>query len=188
MRHHRHSIDRATQRGLTLIELLFVLGIVCLLTMIAVPALSGAVEAARATDARSELLLSIVAAVNHAALTGNHAVLCPSLDGAHCRTGTDWSGGWIAFTDNNGDREHAATEFMIQRQPALSGKVRLTSTVGRSRLVFQGNGGNAGSNVTFTLCDGRGPAKAQTLVLSNDGRLRAGIPSAAAIAATCRQG
>jgi len=34
--------------------------------------------------------------------------------------------------------------------------------------------------VTFTLCDGRGVAKAQSLVLANDGRLRVGKPSASA--------
>ena len=45
--------------------------------------------------------------------------------------------------------------------------------------------GNAGSNVTFTLCDGRGASHARTLVLSNAGRLRHGVPSAAGIAATC---
>ena len=44
--------------------------------------------------------------------------------------------------------------------------------------MFQPNGGNAGSNVTFTLCDSRGIEKATTLVLANDGRLRQGKPSA----------
>ena len=55
--------------------------------------------------------------------------------------------------------------------------MHLRSTAGRTRLVFQPNGGNAGSNVTFTLCDGRGAATATTLVLANDGRLRAGTPT-----------
>ena len=175
-------------RGFTLIELLIVLAVVALLASIAVPTVWGAVEAVRATDARSSLVLGIVGATNRALITSKHAVLCPSADGATCSKGSDWSAGWIAFTDDNDDREHAAGEFMIQRQGRLAGKVRLTSTVGRTRLVFQANGGNAGSNVTFTLCDGRGPAKAQTLVLSNQSRLRNGIPSAAAIAATCAQG
>jgi type IV fimbrial biogenesis protein FimT len=61
----------------------------------------------------------------------------------------------------------------------------MRSTEGRKRIVFQAHGGNAGSNVTFTLCDGRGPAKAQTLVLNNQGRMRYGTPSAEAIALTC---
>jgi type IV fimbrial biogenesis protein FimT len=58
--------------------------------------------------------------------------------------------------------------------------VHLRSTAGRTRLVYQPNGGNAGSKVTFTLCDGRGAARAATLVLANDGRLRGGTPTASA--------
>jgi type IV fimbrial biogenesis protein FimT len=63
--------------------------------------------------------------------------------------------------------------------------VRLRSSAGRTRVTFQGNGGNAGSNLTFTLCDGRGPAKARALVLSNSGRLRDAPADADAAAATC---
>lgn len=188
-RHHHpfqpHALD---QRGFTLIELLIVLAVVALLASIAVPTVSGAMEAVRAGDARSSLVLAIVGATARSLITNQHSVLCPSADGTNCSQGSDWSNGWIAFTDNNDDREHAAGEAVIQRQSALTGKVRLTSTVGRSRLVFQANGSNAGSNVTFTLCDGRGPAKAQTLVLSNQGHLRNGVPNAAAIAATCTRG
>jgi type IV fimbrial biogenesis protein FimT len=52
--------------------------------------------------------------------------------------------------------------------------------------VVQPNGGNAGSNVTFTLCDGRGADQATTLVLANNGRLRSGTPTADA-AQACMQ-
>mgnify|MGYP006170030997 CR=1 FL=1 len=52
------------------------------------------------------------------------------------------------------------------------GRMLVTERPGRMRIVFQANGGNAGSNVTFTLCDGRGPRKAVHLVMANDGRLR----------------
>ena len=61
----------------------------------------------------------------------------------------------------------------------------MRSTVGRTKIVIQPSGGNAGSNVTYTLCDGRGAAMAESLVLSNRGFLHAGFPTATAIAATC---
>ena len=73
---------------------------------------------------------------------------------------------------------------MILAKPALDG-ARLLSSSGRTRIIFQGNGGNAGSNVTFTLCDGRGAGKAQTLVVSNAGNLRRGVASPEQIAAAC---
>jgi type IV fimbrial biogenesis protein FimT len=43
-------------------------------------------------------------------------------------------------------------------------------------------GAAAGTNVTFTLCDGRGPSRTVALVLANSGRLRDARPGAAAVA------
>jgi type IV fimbrial biogenesis protein FimT len=176
---------RIIQHGITLVELLIAIGIVAILACIAMPAFSSAFEASRASSARNALLGSYMTAVSSAASAGSHAVLCPSSDGATCLGDPDWSSGWIVFLDADGNREHQASEAILSQHGALLGKVRLRSTVGRTRIVIQGNGGNAGSNVTFTLCDGRGAAKAETLVLSNSGVLHAGVPTATAIAATC---
>jgi type IV fimbrial biogenesis protein FimT len=172
-------------RGFTLLECLIVLAIAVLLFGIALPAASNGLEAARSCDARSELLASLSTASQRAALTGQRSVLCPSTDGRQCSEGDDWSAGWIVFSDPNANRSHDPDEPLLHQRGALAGKVHLRSTVGRTRIVFQGNGGNVGSNVTFTLCDGRGPARAVSLVISNPGRLREGVPTEAAIAATC---
>ena len=172
-------------RGFTLIELMIALAVAIVLFGFALPAVSGGLEAARSFDARSSLLTSLMLASNRATLTGTRAVLCPSPDGSHCADSADWSAGWIVFLDVDGDREVDAGDRILKQTAALAGKVRLHSTVGRTRIVFQGNGGNAGSNVTFTLCDGRGIAKAQALILNNLGGLREATASAAAIASTC---
>lgn len=174
--------------GFTLIELLVTVAIALVLAMVALPAFSGALEATRAGAAEAQLLASLTRAVNRSAVTGTHAVLCPSEDGRSCRRGPDWSQGWIAFLDPDLDRERSPEEPLFASETALPGKVRLRSSSGRTRIVFQGNGGNAGSNVTFTLCDGRGAEHARTLVLNNRGGLRHGTPSAASIAATCADG
>ena len=171
--------------GFTLIELMIVLAIAALLFGVAVPAVSGGLEAARSLDARSSLLTSLTIASNKAALTGTRAVLCPSPNGSQCEDSADWSRGWIVFLDADGNREADSGDAILQQTPALAGKVRLHSTIGRTRIVFQGNGGNAGSNVMFTLCDGRGVAQARALILNNQGRLREASASAAEIASTC---
>jgi type IV fimbrial biogenesis protein FimT len=172
-------------RGFTLLECLVALSIAMLLLGVALPAASNGLEAARACDARSELLASLTTASQRAALTGQRAVLCPSNDGEHCSIGYDWSHGWIVFSDPDADRLHDPGETLLHQQGPLSGKVHLHSTVGRTRIVFQGNGGIVGSNVSFTLCDGRGPGKAVSLVISNAGRLREAAPTAVAVAETC---
>ena len=173
------------QHGLTLIELLIVVAVATVLASVAVPAVSGGLEAARGADARAALMASLMAASNRAAMTGTRGVLCPSTDGLNCTDSPDWSLGWLVFMDINASREIDAGEPILRVQPSLAGRVRLRSTVGRTRIVFQGNGGNAGSNVTFTLCDGRGPTKARALILSNTGNLRDGDATADNLAATC---
>ena len=159
--------------GFTLIEAMIVLALGSILIGVAVPAWSGAVQSAHATSAKADLLGTLTRSISHAASAGTDVVLCPgNRDG--CRSTTDWSDGWIAYADIDGNRQRSPNETLLQAEPALPGKVHLRSTSGRTRLVFQPNGGNAGSNVTFTLCDGRGTGQATTLVLANDGRLRSG--------------
>jgi type IV fimbrial biogenesis protein FimT len=173
------------QSGWTLVELMIVVAVVGTLAGMAAPAVSGGLEAARAGEARAGLLDSLMTAATRAGITGVHGVLCPSNDGSSCLDSADWSGGWLVFLDSNGSRDLEGGERLLRIQTPLSGKVRLRSTAGRTRIVFQGNGGNAGSNVTFTLCDGRGPSRARALIMSNTGGLRDGAPSATGIAATC---
>ena len=174
-------------RGFTLIEAVIALALGAILVGTAVPAWSAAMEAAHAAGARADLLDSLTRAIAHSALTGSEVVLCPGTPAAGCRGGVDWSGGWIAYADLDGNRQRGASETLLHVEPALAGQVHLRTTAGRTHLVFQPSGGNAGSNATFTLCDGRGAARAVTLVLANDGRLRAGIPSPA-VAQACMQG
>jgi type IV fimbrial biogenesis protein FimT len=177
---------RLKHRGFTLIEATLALAVAGVVMGIAVPSLTSASEAAHSGAAKAKLLATLNRSIGHAAATGVEVVLCPGDIAGGCRPSPDWSHGWIAFADLDGNRQHAATETLLVDEAALGGKTHLRSTEGRTRLVFQPNGGNAGSNVTFTLCDGRGPADATTLVLANNGRLRSGTPTAEA-AQACMQ-
>jgi type IV fimbrial biogenesis protein FimT len=169
-------------RGFTLIEAMITLTIATLLIGVAVPACSAAIESAHATSTKADLVATLTRSITHAAMAGSEVVLCPG-DASGCRNSSDWSQGWIAYADTDGNRQRGPNETLLQAEPSLAGRVHLRSTPGRVRVVFQPNGGNAGSNITFTLCDGRGAAMATTLVLANDGRVRAGTPTAAAAAA-----
>lgn len=159
--------------GFSLIEAIVCLAIGSLLLCVAVNVCKSTLARVDASAARAALLSSLTEAVHHSAMTGTEVVLCPgSITG--CRNSFDWSGGWIAYADIDGDRRWDAGETVLREQPALSYRVRLLSSTGRRRLVFHPTGGNTGSNVTFTLCDTRGAEKSVTLVMANDGRLRAG--------------
>ena len=168
--------------GFTLPEAAASVAIIGILAAIAGAAADGAVHAARAADARSALLDTYQFAIRHAATRGIPVVACPVDVSGACRDAIDWSDGWYVFEDGDGDRDRDAGEPVIGTWPRLGHRVHLRSTVGRKRLVFQPSGGNAGSNATFTLCDGRGAAKATQLVLSNSGALREAVAPAAAAA------
>ena len=178
---------RRKHRGFTLIEAALSLAVVGVVAGIAIPAVTGAISAAHAGSAKSAMVETFSKALTHSTIIGAEVVLCPTSGGDACVDTIDWSGGWIAFADLDGNRSRGPGETLLQQQAAFAHGVHLRSTSGRKRLVFQpGGGAAAGSNVTFTLCDSRGAAKATTLVLANGGQFRQDTPTADA-ARACMQ-
>jgi len=172
--------------GFTLLELLIALTILGILLGIAIPALKNAVARVQATSARSAITATLFDAQRNATVVGREIVVCPAA-GEQCIGGHDWSHGWIAFIDYDNNRLRGLGEQIVRREDELPAGVRLHGTNGRPRIVYQPNGGSAGTNITFTLCDRRGPKSAQALVLSNGARLRHERAKPAA-AAACAAG
>jgi type IV fimbrial biogenesis protein FimT len=178
---------RRQHRGFTLIEAILCLAVLGAVMGIAIPTVTGAVSAAHAGSAKSAMVETFGKALTHSTATGAEVVLCPTAGGDGCADTIDWSGGWIAFADLDGNRSRGPAETLLVRQAAFAHGVHLRGTSGRKRLVFQPQGGAAaGSNVTFTLCDSRGPAKATTLVLANSGQFRQDTPDPS-VALACEQ-
>ena len=177
---------RPFDSGITLLELLIAVGVIALLAALAIPQFRSAREAMRSGVAQSEFRDALLIGLRRAAVTGSEVVMCPAL--AHgCLPTNQWTQGWIVFVDGDGDRVRDLEEPLLKRGAAPGGGVRIRSSTGRTRIVLQPNGGNSGSNATFTFCDARGAENAVSLVLANDGRLRSG-PAAPADAAACLTG
>lgn len=181
----RSSASLRPAAGFTLLELLIALAILGILFGIAIPSVKNAVARVQAGSARGAITTTLFDAQRHATVLGQEIVICPGQ--TQCVGGADWSQGWLAFIDRNGDRLHGPGEQIVRQEPELPTGVRLRGTTGRPRIVYQPNGGNAGANITFTLCDRRGPSSALALILSNGGRLRSARPTQAA-AAACAAG
>jgi type IV fimbrial biogenesis protein FimT len=173
-------------RGLTLLELLVGLLVASVLLAIAVPAWSAAVARAQAESARVVLFASLTRAINHATATGVEVVLCPGAP-TGCRDTVDWSSGWIAYADLDGDRRRGPGETLLDHRAAFEDEVHLRSTAGRKRIIVHPGGGTSGSNATFTLCDAHARTRAVTLVLANSGRLRPAAAKPAAAQACQRE-
>lgn len=173
------------QHGFTLLGLVVAIGIAAVLLMFAGSGLTAGAHAARAAESRSALLADLNRARMDAALQGAEVRLCPSGDGQGCTGGYRWESGWLAFLDHDGDGRVGPDDRILLRRPALPTGIGLITSSGRPVLTFQPNGGNAGSNITFTLCDGRGPEHATALVLNNRGDMRATTPSDARARQAC---
>jgi type IV fimbrial biogenesis protein FimT len=168
----------STQRnGFTLIELLIGLAIVTILIALAVPAATSARGAVESSAARAALQDGLWRAMRVSQVEQQHVVICSSHDGARCSGSIEWEKGWIAFIDRDRDRAPDPGARLLENRAPFDSAVRISSTPGRTRIVMQPFGGaSAGSNVTFTVCDVRGPDSAVTAILANRGRLRTSTP------------
>lgn len=186
MSRQRSPAPRHRVGGFTLLDLVIAIAILGVLMGIVIPTLKDAVARTQAASARSAITTTLFDALRHATVLGREIVVCPA-SASQCAGGTDWSPGWIAFIDGDGNRLRSPDEQIVREQEKLPAGVRLHGTIGRPRIVYQPNGGNGGSNITFTLCDRRGPKHALALILSNGGRLRSARAEPAA-AAACANG
>lgn len=158
-------------KGLSLLEVILALGIAALLAGVALPALVAVADRIRIARIQADLGEAFLTSSRLAIASGAATIACPARNGGDCDGGIDWSHGWLVFADVDGDRRFGTRDTLVRRTPAISGNMRLHSTPGRHRVVFQPDGDNAGSNVTFAICAPQS-GQAATLVLSNASRLR----------------
>lgn len=108
----------ASSRGFTTIELMVVIAIVAILASIAVPSFSGIVERYRVRRASEDLIASLYLARSEAMRRGGNVTL-RKLSSPECPAPSDWSCGW--FADANGNGEFDASEQQIQASFAPKG-------------------------------------------------------------------
>ncbi len=172
------------QAGVTLIELIFTIAVLATLVSISLPALGSLVQGAQARGARGSLMTSLALARASAIASNAQVAICPSANQNDCAGDIWWQHGWIVFVDTNRNGIRDADEPVLEVAGPQAG-IAIATTAGRVYASFRGDGGSPGTNLTFTLCDRRGAAKAATLVINNGGRVRTGVPTAAQSASTC---
>jgi len=94
---------RRRVRGVTLAEVMVVVGIVSILAMLAAPNFSAMIERNRINSAANELMMALQLARSEAIRLNSTTTLCRSANGTSCASPTGWENGWIVFHDRNGD-------------------------------------------------------------------------------------
>lgn len=163
---------------MTAIELLSALGIVAILSAMAVPAFRDFMQNNRAAEQSNALVGALALARNEAVTRGVPVSVCASTDGESCNASggllTFWSPGWIVFTDaagNLGDVDDAAEppDTVLRVMPALSGEATLASN--RNFVSYTPSGFLNGAQASFTLsvpdCSGN---QNRTIVVNPQGR------------------
>lgn len=174
----------AAPRGFSLVECLMVVAVLATLCASSLPTFAAISANSRARSTNEALIASLNLARNAAVTRGDEVVVCPSTDQTRCDAANWWQHGWIVFQDKNHNARRDPDEPLFQVEPAHTAIALATST-GREHVTYRIDGSATGTNLTFTLCDARGPAHASTVVVSNTGRPRRGVPNAAEANAAC---
>jgi len=171
MNRQRKEYKLREVRGFTSLELLITVAIAAILLIIGVPTFQDFGLRQRMSAAVRTLHDHLALARNQAIRFNTEIVLCPGALEAGCNGTTNWSSGWIVFSDLNGDRQYQPLESVHRIEDPLD-QIMVQGSSGRTSLRFFPNGSAPGSNSSITFCDRRGPAHARKLVISNTGRIR----------------
>lgn len=94
---------RRANRGYSMIELLVTLSVAGVLVSAAIPSFRDYVASSRLSSGTNLLATHLNAARSEAVTRSMPVAVCASADQATCSDSTDWSSGWIVFTDATGE-------------------------------------------------------------------------------------
>ena len=160
-----------TRYGFTVMELMAAVSIAAILLSMGVPAFQEYSLRQRMNASISALHSDLLYGRSQAVYRNAQVVACPGKPGDGCAVSTDWTAGWIIFSDSNSDRQHQDGEDMLRHGQGLE-NIMIHSSSGRTNFRFYPNGTTPGSNGSFTLCGPGGSEHARKLVISNLGRIR----------------
>ena len=165
-------MNKRTQTGFTLYELLTTVLIVGVVLTLGIPNMTEFRQNSRMTAAANDLHTSFHLARSEASRSRAIVTICASTDGATCDLANgEFEDGWIVFIDDNRDGNIDATdgnivvdagESVLRAFPALDDQITINSNGNSDYFSFaasgQGRGAVAGQNPVARLlfCDDRG--------------------------------
>lgn len=156
-------------RGITLLEMVAVMGVVGILMAIAIPSYRYLNTSNRIAAEVNGLLGDLQYARSEAIKEGQTVSVCVSTNGTTCASGsTAWQNGWLVFADKNGNGSiDNATDVILRVQPAFPGNDTLVANNSISFVTFNREGFAAGlANGTLITLHAATPTAATTRCLS----------------------
>jgi type IV fimbrial biogenesis protein FimT len=164
-------MNRATQGGLTLVELIISLVIVSILVFSAVPSFSTLINNSRATAEANDLLGFFVLARQQSILSGRIVTVCPV--SANLKCGRNWNDPLYAFFDPENAREITDRSEIFRILPPPGTGKRFARSLSRSYFQYRPNGMIYSDLGNITWCpDAGNSTNAAHLIISRGGRIR----------------
>lgn len=161
---------RSGQAGFTLMELLIGIAVLAILTTLALPSFTQFIQNNRLAGEANEMVAAFQFARSEALKRGIAVQVCSSADGASCG-GSDWSDGWIAFRDPDGnDEPNDAAVDVLRVWTSPGDDFQFTPASGT--VGFQPNGFATGAAQGFDLqLDGSTEGNNRRVFIERTGRV-----------------
>lgn len=175
------AVRKGTNGGFTLIELLVTVAVAAILLAVAVPSFRIFIQNAQLNSAADGFLTAIQQARSEAITRGDAVLLCRTADPDSNSCGTsaanDWSPGWLMYVvrnfggEVNFDNTNTNHELISRGRAVPDGVTITADTHGNSWLTFGADGSlNEDDTVAYAVCDDRGTAHGQLIVIPMIGR------------------
>ena len=138
-------ISKRAAAGFTMFELVMVMSIVAIIAAIGLPSFKYVTASNRISTEINGLLMDMRFARSEAVKQGLPVTVCISTNGTTCATsGSDWSVGWMIFSDPGSSRTLATGQVAIKVQPAFAqdfgGTDTFAAASGMSYITFNREG------------------------------------------------
>jgi type IV fimbrial biogenesis protein FimT len=154
-------MDKRTQAGFTLYELLITVLVIGVILSFAVPNMQDFTRNSRMTSTANDMHAAFHLARSESSRAKSNITICPSADGASC--GGTWEDGYIVFVDDDGDLTvDGGTDSVLRRHDEVAEGVSLAIADDATYFSYASTGlgrPNVGGNTAISqvvMCDERG--------------------------------
>ncbi len=169
--------------GLTVLELLLVLGIVAILALVVVPGLGRFVADLRMTTSVNAFVHAVHLARQEANKRGATATLCKSSGGLQCDAAAEWADGWLVFVNQDQDDP----PYVDADEPILhvnSGFANGSISANRNSFALRAFGKRS-TNGTLVFCSHAADAVPRAVIVSYTGKPRISARTASGAPLRC---
>ena len=162
-------MDKRSQHGFTLYELMITVMIVGVILTFGIPNLTAFTQNSRMTSSANDLHAAFHLARSEAARARTNITICASADpmGAGSDCDGTWDQGYIVFIDDDGNQARAgANETVLRAHPAADSGVMLRIANNASYFMYASTG-------LGRLDTGGNPAVSQVVMCDERGNIRA---------------